>query len=243
MNPKLKTGRTHKTEHTDKKDHENNKEYKNKKENNDKKERKKKETENKKECNDKKKCKNKGTGAGGANTNFFGKSFECKTSVEERLHSIGFVKKKMNNSKYGYYLEYILQDTIIIYLTQSGLKTYFKLKYGIILCRNPDEVYIIKTNDNCIIKILEKKEQHCNGSVETKLWSGPSLKREYEIILGNKFIVDYAYCINNFLSEKFNSDNLKYNVLKQILKENNITILHADNKNYYEQLEHWIKRI
>jgi len=29
------------------------------------------------------------------------------------------------------------------------------------------------------IKIVEKKEQNVEGSVETKLWSSPSLKREY----------------------------------------------------------------
>jgi hypothetical protein len=59
--------------------------------------------------------------------------------------------------------------------------------------------------------------------------------------LGDDFIVEYAYCINKFLSEKFNSDNRKYNVLKQILKENNIIVLHANDPNYYEKMERWIK--
>lgn len=136
----------------------------------------------------------------------------------------------------------VLVATLAHLKHQSGLKTYFKLKYGIILCRNPDEAYITKTNGKCIIKILEKKEQHCDGSVETKLWAGPSLKREYEIILGDDFVVEYAYCINKFLSEKFNSDNQKYDVLKQILKENNIVVLHANKPNYYEKLECWIKK-
>lgn len=184
---------------------------------------------------------NKGVGAGGANTNLFGKIFEYRTNMKDNLHEIGFTEKRMNNSKYGYYLKKKIEDAKIIYLTQSGLKTYFKLKYDIALCRNPDEAYIIKTNNKCIIKILEKKEQHCEGSVETKLWAGPSLKREYEIILGGDFIVEYAYCINKFLSKKFNSDIQKYNVLKQILKENNIIVLHANNPNYYEKLECWIK--
>lgn len=195
---------------------------------------------NKKKHVDGKKPVNKGTGAGGANTNLFGKSFEYKTNIKENLYKIGFIKKKMNNNKYGYYLKKIIGNIKIIYLTQSGLKIYFKLKYNIILYRNPDEAYIIKTNDKCIVKILEKKEQHNEGSVETKLWAGPSLKREYEIILGHNFIVEYAYCINKFLSKKFNSDNKKYNILKQILKENNILVLHANKPNYYEKLEKWI---
>lgn len=186
---------------------------------------------------------NKGTGAGGANTNIFGKSFEDNTSMKANLLKMGFTEKKMNKSKCGYYLKKKVNGITIIYLTQSGLKTYFKNKYGILLCRHPDEAYIVKTKDKCIVKILEKKEQHCDGSVETKLWAGPSLKREYEIILGNKFIVEYAYCINEFLSKKFNSDNKKYTVLKQILNENNIVVLHANKQSYYNKLVRWINRI
>ncbi len=190
-----------------------------------------------------KKYVNKGNGAGGTNTNLFGKLFEEKTCMKENLYKMGFIEKKINNSKYGYYLKKKIEDIKIIYLAQSGLKMYLRLKYDIILYRNPDEAYIIKTNDKCIIKILEKKEQHCEGSVETKLWSGPSLKREYEIILGDNFIVEYAYCISEFLSIKFNSNNKKYNVLKQILKENNIIVLHAIDTDYYEKLNCWIKMI
>lgn len=94
---------------------------------------------------------------------------------------------------------------------------------------------------NILLKYWRKKEQHREGSVETKLWAGSSLKREYEIILGDNFSIDYAYCINKFLSEKFNSDNQKYNILRQILKENNIIVLHAGKSNYYDKLEDWIK--
>lgn len=197
---------------------------------------------------------NRGIGAGGSNTIFFGKKFENDTNIEDNLRASGFIKKRMNKSKYGYYLKRKINNIEIIYLTQSGLKTYFKLKHNINLYRNPDEVYLIKTDDKYIVKILEKKEQHREGSVETKLWAGPTLKREYEIMLNGmtskkekhiqpNFIVEYAYCINNFLSRKFNSNNLKYNILKYILKENNITILHGDRKNYYDKLKKWIRMI
>ena len=86
----------------------------------------------------KKKHTNKGIGAGGINTNIFGKLFEDITNMKENLHKMGFIEKKMNNSKYGYYLKKKIDDTKIIYLTQSGLKIYFKLKYDIILYRHPD---------------------------------------------------------------------------------------------------------
>jgi hypothetical protein len=67
-----------------------------------------------------------------------------------------------------------------------------KNRYNIDLFRCPDEAYIIEyTNGRKVVKILEKKEQHVEGSVETKLWSGPSLKREYELMLGDSFELFY----------------------------------------------------
>jgi len=80
---------------------------------------------------------------------------------------------------------------------------YIQNIYNIELFRCPDEAFIIeyKTGKN-VIKILEKKEQNVEGSVETKLWSGPSLKREYELVLGNNFEVYYGFCVNKFLKKK-----------------------------------------
>jgi hypothetical protein len=191
----------------------------------------------------KKKKSNKGTGAGGSNTTQFGRSFEEVTCMKDVLESIGYIRKKMSNKKYGYYLKKKTDDIKILFFEQHGLKAYFKKKYDITLYRNPDEAYVIKTKDKCIVKILEKKEQRNEGSVETKLWSGPSLKREYEIVLGDKFIVEYAYCINDFLSKKFQSGNRKYEVLKQILDENNISVFYANDTNYCKQLISWISMI
>lgn len=74
-----------------------------------------------------------------------------------------------------------------------------KNKYNIELFRYPDEAYIIEYNTGKkIIKILEKKNQNVEGSVETKLWSGPSLKREYKLILKDNLEVHYGFCVNDF---------------------------------------------
>jgi hypothetical protein len=48
--------------------------------------------------------KNKGTGAGGKNTNKNGKSFENITDIETKLIENKYEKMKMDKSKYGYYL-------------------------------------------------------------------------------------------------------------------------------------------
>jgi hypothetical protein len=187
---------------------------------------------------------NKGTGAGGANTNLFGKKFEDKTNNQERLLEQGYIKnsfKKIRSSKtYDYYLSKTFDDKTVIFVLQNGLKTYMKKKYDIELFRCPDEAYIIEYNNGKkLIKILEKKEQNVEGSVETKLWSGPSLKREYELVLSDEFDVDYGFCVSQFLKDKLTSNQKKYLILNKIFKESNITVLFGDDKNYFETFDNW----
>jgi hypothetical protein len=91
------------------------------------------------------------------------------------------------------------------------------------------------------MKIIEKKEQCVQGSVETKLWSGPALKREYELVLGPEFKVEYAFCVNDFLKNKLFSNEKKYQILQTILKENNIDIFCGDQEDYFQKINKWIE--
>jgi len=176
---------------------------------------------------------NKGTGAGGANTNHNGKKFEEKTDNRQRL-------LKMEYTKHDYYLSKKFEDKEITFVLQSGLKKYMKNKYKIDLFRCPDEAYIIDyKNGRKVIKILEKKNQNREGSVETKLWAAPSLKREYEIVLGEEFEVVYGFCVSEFLQKKLVSSDKKYEILNIILNENNIEVLFGDDENYFERLDIW----
>jgi hypothetical protein len=189
---------------------------------------------------------NKGTGAGGANTNNYGKKFEEKTNNQQRLLEMGYAKnsftKKPKNS-YDYYLSKTIEDKTIVFVLQNGLKMYMKNKYNIDLFRCPDEAYIIEyTSGIKVIKILEKKEQNVNGSVETKLWSGPSLKREYEIVLGAEFVVFYGFCVSEFLKNKLISNEKKYIILNTIFNENNIAVLFGDDENYFETFDTWFNQ-
>jgi hypothetical protein len=188
---------------------------------------------------------NKGTGAGGSNTNYFGKKFEEKTDNESKLLEMGYkiniLDKKIKQSSNKYYMSKLFDDKTIIFVTQSGLKTYIKHKYNIDLWRYPDEAYIIEYNTGKkIIKILEKKEQNVDGSVETKLWSAIALKREYELALENKFEVHYGFCVSDFLKKKITSTEKKYITLNIIFNENNISLLFGDDENYFEMLNNWI---
>jgi hypothetical protein len=190
---------------------------------------------------------NKGTGAGGANTNYYGKKFEEKTNNEERLLEAGYIKTCITHKSkktYIYVLIKTFETKTIVFVLQNGLKMYMKNKYNIDLFRCPDEAYIIEYNNGRkVIKILEKKEQNKEGSVETKLWSGPSLKREYELVLGSEFSVFYGFCVSEFLKNKLVSNNKKYTILNAIFNENNIVVLFGDDENYFEALDNWLNNM
>lgn len=187
---------------------------------------------------------NNGTGAGGANTNYYGKKFEEKTMNQQRLIDLGYIKNSFTKNPkkiHDYYLSKTFEDKTIMFVIQNGLKKYMKIKYNIELFRCPDEAYIIEYNDGRkTIKILEKKEQRVDGSVETKLWSGPSLKREYEMVLGEDFVVIYGFCVSEFLKNKFISTEKKYTILNSIFIESNISVLFGDDENYFEMLDLWL---
>jgi hypothetical protein len=186
--------------------------------------------------------KNKGTGAGGLKTNYYGKQFEDKTNNYFRLLEMGYIRQDLTSkNKYDYYLSKIFENNTTVFVSQQGLKTYMKYKYKIDIFRCPDEAYIIEYNNgDKVIKILEKKEQRFEGSVETKLWSGPSLKREYELILGKEFTVVYGFCVSDFLKTKLISNKKKYTVLNDIFIENNIDVLFGDDENYFETCDDWL---
>ena len=208
---------------------------------------------------------NKGTGAGGANTNKTGKPFEENTNYlhfctiktptlsavmseqggadcafqmrngVKQMFDRGFVSHKHGVTK-------TFEDKTVVIVSQRNLANYAKDKYGIgDIYRCPDEAYIIEyASGKKVIKILEKKMQNVDGSVETKLLAGPSLKREYELMFGPDFEIQYGLCVSEFLQKKITSETKKYNNLQQILAENNIPILFGNDANYFETLELWI---
>lgn len=150
---------------------------------------------------------NRGFGAGGSNTNHYGKIFETQTNNYMRLMDNGYEKISMckNPKKQtDFYLTKRIDDKNITFVLQTGLKKYMKMKYNIHTFRYPDEAFIVEYDDGRKnVKIIEKKEQQVEGSVETKLWSSPSLRREYELVLGEQFIVEYCLCISDFLQKKW----------------------------------------
>jgi len=185
---------------------------------------------------------NKGTGAGGSNTTVQGKKFEDKTDSSYKLLELGYEKRFLTKSKNPKKYDYLFkkfEDKTVIFTTQHGFKKYIKKEFKIDLFRVPDEAYIILYNDGRkAVKILEKKAQNGEGSVETKLWAAGLLRREYQLVLGNEFEVQYALCVNKYFQNKFESNEKKYTTLNDMLKEINIDILFGDDENYFEHPFH-----
>lgn len=189
--------------------------------------------------------KNRGFGAGGKNTTLNGLSFEIKTSIEKKLLESNYNKIVINNKqKYGYYLEYKEENKQIIFLLQSGFKSYFKKKYNINIYKHPDEAFIIYNNDNIYIKIIEKKNQNVEGSVEDKLKTGLFNKKEYERMLKSlkNINISYSFCVSKFLQNKFESNIIKYKNMKEILDEDNIKLFYGEEMNYNDNLLDWINK-
>lgn len=183
---------------------------------------------------------NKGTGAGGSKTNLLGKKFEDNTCNEARLREIGY--KSIALSKKHYYLKKKDENgTEHFFMKQGVLKMFMKEHHNIELCRWPDECYLTVYKDGKkTLKILEKKEQRVDGSVENKLWGSVAFKREYEIILGEDFTVEYGLCVNDFLKKRVVSEKQKYVTLLKILAEVNIDVLYGDDDDYFDKLDKWI---
>lgn len=192
------------------------------------------------------KTKNKGTGAGGKNTTLNGGTFENKTSIEPMLITKGFIKKRFQCGT-DYFMEKKLEkeNKLLIYVKQWGLKSYMEEFYQSSAIRKPDEAFLVidKSNgenkDKITINILEKKYQKSAGSVDTKLWAGCALKREYELYYADKHIINYSYSLSKYLVDKINSKEPKWVILKKILKEHVINVFNPTDTDYSTQVINW----
>jgi hypothetical protein len=189
---------------------------------------------------------NKGTGAGGANTNKTGLSFEALTSNQENLERIGFNKMELRKGKTMYYLKKSYDDdNITIYYTfKRGFKELVCKKFGVKPFREPDEAYIVydKTNNTYIIKLLEKKNQNVAGSVEDKLLTGQPVKELYEMCFEShpNVSIEFAFCISDYLYTNLQSSKPKYVMMSKLLKKHNIGVFHGNAPSYFTDVNKWV---
>jgi len=168
--------------------------------------------------------KNKGTGAGGANTNKTGLFYENTTSLmdmytvlsectsEKKTSTVQYIK--FNNYTQTYV--YASKNDFIKYMDPDKKNEY---AHG---CKSPDECYIDETNKK--IFIIEKKYQAVSGSVCEKIQSGPFKQWHFTRIFPEYRII-YMYCLNDWFKTHCKVE-LEY------LKEHSIPIFWGDSSSY-----------
>jgi len=152
---------------------------------------------------------NKGTGAGGANTNKNGLQFEEVADLKDRYESI---QKSQNGI--GNEVRFKGHLRTFIEVSKSALHKYME-KIGeknmtlppAAGCKKPDEAYIDLERNT--IFIIEKKFQQESGSADEKLQTGCFKQSHYKGLFP-KFKIHYMYC----LSDWFKREESALNYLK-----------------------------
>jgi hypothetical protein len=164
---------------------------------------------------------NKGTGAGGCNTNKNGLPYEELTHLQTD-YSIISKNIYSDNIHFNNY-----SDTIFIRVEKGNLFKYMgnKVNKNIIKahgCKNPDECYINEATKK--IFLLEKKFQQVSGSVCEKIQTAGFKRRHYNKTFPDYDVI-YMYCL---------SDWFKLNCKPELddLKEINIPVFWGNDVNY-----------
>ena len=185
---------------------------------------------------------NKGTGAGGSQTNVSGLGWEQKTTNEPNLIAQGFQMTRMGKGKSLFYLSKLYEDShkTVYYTSKAGFKKLVKSKFNVDLFREPDEAYIVHlTEENTYtIWIIEKKNQNNPGSVEEKILAGYTIRAIYQTAFQEhpNVTIHYAFCISAYLKKNYTSNNVKYVQIAKILGDQEIPLLYGDDEDYFEKL-------
>ena len=159
--------------------------------------------------------KNRGTGAGGKNTNKSGLEHENKTSLQDKVIIVNDsikIEPPINNSNKNKLIKIKFKgkDTIFIYAPKSTFKKYMNYKeytnkelYELSGTKEPDECYI--DEENKIIFWLESKNQKHGGSksevLQTYTKKIEHLERRYPL-----FKCIYIYILNKSFIEKYKAE-------------------------------------
>ena len=165
--------------------------------------------------------------------------------MEQYLYNKNFTKCYIDNNPNEYYLIDIDENNnTIIYLKNTTYSLYLKKIFNLDINEQPDEAFLIINNYKYYLKLIEKKYLD-KKSNKTSLKTGSMNKELYNQELNNnndnhKFNIELAYCINNYIDSKLNSDDLEYKNIKKILSQLNINIFNGENENYYDTIYKWL---
>lgn len=171
--------------------------------------------------------KNKGTGAGGANTNFNGIPYEEKTELNTHYSVCHYVNSKKNKYKVikftGYENEFVNVNKSDLHNFMEEMNEKEKEFQPAAGCKKPDEAYVDLQRK--MIFIIEKKFQQTPGSVDEKIQTGPFKKQHYGKLFPN-FNVYYMYCLSDWFKRK------EYKSVLDYLEENKIPLFWGNDDNY-----------
>jgi hypothetical protein len=170
---------------------------------------------------------NRGTGAGGANTNKNGLDYESLT----QLSNMYYVKKCTNDIET---IQFPGSDTVFVNGSKSKLYDYMESKNKINKnivpasgCKKPDEAFI---NETCkIIYIIEKKFQQGSGSVDEKIQTGEFKKYHYEQLFP-EYKIEYIYCLSDWFKRS------EYRSVIEFLGTKDIPIFWGSDNEYKEKI-------
>ena len=168
---------------------------------------------------------NKGTGAGGSNTNKNGLPYEELTDLNDCFSTIATMKhaSKIIFNKFSSKMYTRTKQSNLFKYMINNINKNIETAHG---CKNPDECYI--DEDLKIIYIIEKKFQQVSGSVcekiqtpDFKIWQYNRTFPEFKIV--------YIYC----LSEWF-KNNCKAEI--EYLNYKKIPIFWGNDEKYKEDI-------
>lgn len=171
---------------------------------------------------------NKGTGAGGSNTNKNGISYEEMTDLDDKLTII-------KENKFSTLIKFNGNEKSFIKTKQAHL---FKcMKYAMNRnikkahgCKNPDECFIDTVSKNMFI--IEKKFQQCSGSVCEKIQTPDFKMWQYSRTFPNYNII-YIYCLSEWFKKNCIAE-LEY------LDFKNIPYFCGDSKTFKDDIINFI---
>jgi hypothetical protein len=171
------------------------------------------------------KFENKGTGAGGANTNRNGLSYENITSLEEHMVIVKEDKKyktktvKFHQSE----KEFVNANKKSFQKFMESINEYIEIFKPVSGCKQPDEVYIDEAGKK--IFIIEKKFQQGSGSVDEKIQTGQFKLYYFSKNIPN-YRIYYIYCLSDWFKKE------EYKCVLEYLTDNGVYIFWGSDENY-----------
>lgn len=169
---------------------------------------------------------NKGTGAGGKNTNKNGLDFEKNTTNIE--NNVKILKVGKYFKKVLFRNEKILVKVINLKYFQKECDLTVEKAHG---CKKPDECYYDEQLK--IIYIIEKKFQQCAGSVCEKIQTVDFKKWQYSRMFPNHNVV-YMYSLSNWFKKNCKAE------IEYLTKIKKIPVFWGESETYRDDIINFI---